>query len=364
MKGRAIIPLVLGLCVGLIAVKYLANTLQNAKGSTGEQQAIAVVRATRDIDGSQEITPDLVELVETTDETLVPARERVSSIDDVVGRVTAKPIPERAPVLQSMLAPPGTPPGMVGKIPDGFRAVSVKIDEVTGVAYQLRPGSWVDVIVVMDIITGTGRSGKETIAEVILQHVQVAAIGGATSAGADRRSSKVKPAKSVTLLVREQDVPKLHLAATRGKVTLALRGEDEQRTDKPASARESEVFATHLKPDRGKGDGASISSKVAMADSRTRQQARTRPRIPEPPHSLVVYRGSTQGDPLTVEQITFANAHSRTVVGIGRGPVSRTGHSQLDNELGTGASKAGSYDEKEYRHRQRYPSGSENTEVE
>lgn len=207
MKGRAIIPLVLGLCVGLVAVKYLVQTLQNAKGSTGASEAVSVVRATQDLESFQEITAEFVELVETSDDAFAPSQERITSLEDVIGRVTAKAIPERAPVLQSMLAPPDTLPGMVGRIPPGFRAVSVKIDEVTGVAYQLKPGSWVDVIVVMDIMTGSGRNAKETIAEVILQHVQVAAIGRSATGPTDGRGSKMKPAKSATLFVAEKDVP-------------------------------------------------------------------------------------------------------------------------------------------------------------
>ncbi len=99
MKGRAIIPLVLGLCVGLVAVKYLVNTLQDAKGSTAESKMISVVRATQDIAGYQEITAEFVELVETSDASLAPARERIGSLEDVIGRVTAKSIPERSPVV-------------------------------------------------------------------------------------------------------------------------------------------------------------------------------------------------------------------------------------------------------------------------
>ena len=140
MKTKAIIPLVLGLCVGLVAVKFLADSLQRAQGSTTDSSAkIPVVLAKQDIERFEEITAEMLELVETTDESLVPATERIAKIEDVAGRVTAKTIPQRSPILLSMLAPEGTPPGLYGMIKPGFRAVSVKIDEVTGVAYQLAP---------------------------------------------------------------------------------------------------------------------------------------------------------------------------------------------------------------------------------
>jgi Flp pilus assembly protein CpaB len=214
---------------------------------------------------------------------------------------------------------------MVGRIPVGFRAVSVKIDEVTGVAYQLKPGSWVDVIVVMDVITGTGRGSKETIAKVILQHVKVAAIGRLTSGPADGRGSKMKPAKSVTLLVLERDVPKLHLAATRGKVTLAMRGDDENTTDLPGIARESEVFNVF-----GDKKTPESNAQVAVATTRPKRAPFTQP-VRNEPHRVVVYHG-TPGGPSTVEQIIFENVRSRNVVELGRGPVNRDGRSLLDDD--------------------------------
>ncbi|MHC4695526.1 MAG: Flp pilus assembly protein CpaB [Planctomycetota bacterium] len=330
MKGRAIVPLVLGLCVGLVAVKYLVDTLQDAKGSTTESETISVVRATRDIDSFQKITLEFVELVETTDPTLAPSQERITSIEDVVGRVTAKAVPERAPILQSMLAPPDTPPGMVGRIPPGFRAVAVKIDEVTGVAYQLKPGSWVDVIVVMDVNSSTGRGGRETIAEVVLQRVQVAAIGRSVTRPSEGAGSKMKPAKSATLFVADRDVPKLHLAATRGKLTLAMRGDDRQTTAEPLTARGSEVFAYG----RENTPAPDPRPPAAAADL-----SRHRVTVADPPHSLVVYRGSTQGDSLMVEQIIFEDSGSRNIVGVGISPISRVGGSRVADEWGPAPSQ-------------------------
>lgn len=236
MKGKAIIPLVLGLGIGLVTVKFLVDTIRKAQASNQSQETITVIRASQDIDAYEAITADKVELVETVDSLLAPTNDRIGSLEEIEGRVAAKAIPQCAAVLKSMLAPEGTPAGMVGRIPPGFRAVSVKIDEVTGVAFQIKSGDWVDVIVVMDIDSST-RGRKETIAEVILQHVQVAAIGHTATGPTAESKSNMKPAKSATLLVREEDVPRLHLAGTRGKITLAMRGEDEQITERPPSAR-------------------------------------------------------------------------------------------------------------------------------
>lgn len=311
MKGKAIIPLILGLCVGLVAVKFLVDAVQKARGSTTGQEAIAVVRARVDIGSYQKITEDLVEIVETTDGTLAPSLQRISTLEEVVGQVTAKAIPQHAPVLKTMLAPEGTLPGMRGLVKQGFRAVSVRIDEVTGVAYQLQPGDWVDVIVVMDVDTGSGRGRRETVAEVILERVQIAAIGQATSgASTQQGGSRVKPAKSATLLVRVEDAPKLHLAATRGKLTLTMRGEDDTKQGNPMIARSTDVFGFNKRPEKEPPQQV-VTTKPARRPT------------PEPKHGVTIFTGFAKGTP-EVNQIIFASGDSRIIVGVSQGIISKT----------------------------------------
>ena len=202
MKAKAVIPLVLGLCIGLIAVKFGIDAIRSAKASSAVKQTITAVKAAQDIDVGTEITLEMVQIVETVPNEFIPAMERVEKPEDVVGRVADKYIPQNAAVLKSMLAPEGTTPGLVGQIPPGYRAISVKIDEVASVAYQIKPGDWVDVGVVMDIAGGRGRE-KNTIAEVIQQRVQVAAVGRSIAAPQNKDGAKGTSAKSVTLLVTE-----------------------------------------------------------------------------------------------------------------------------------------------------------------
>jgi pilus assembly protein CpaB len=261
----------------------------------------------------------MVEAVETPDSPFAPAQERFESVEKVTGRVTGKAIPKDAPVLKSMLAPEGTPAGMVGRIPAGFRAVSVKIDEVTGVAFQIQPGDWVDVIVVMDVDVGARR--KETIAEVILQHVQVAAIGRGSSPEANPSNARMQPAKSATLLVREPDVPKLHLAATRGKITLAMRGDDAETSDELPFARSDDVIEG-LKSLFNTGPTAAVPPTPKDEPPTTFTQPR-RQELP-PPHEVVVYRGAMGGRAgSNIERITFENAHSPNILEVNQGNPTR-----------------------------------------
>lgn len=309
MNRRAIIPLVVGLGIGLLVVKFAINAVRKAQASSVARQTVTVVRAKVNIAAHEEIQKDMVETVETADSLFTPANERMDKVETAIGRVTVRAITKNSPVLLSMLAPEGARPGMVGRIPQGFRAVSVKIDEVTGVAYQMQPGDWVDVIVVMDIDAGA-KLKKETIAEVILQHIQVAAIGYGTEPDAEKSPSKMKPANSATLLVQEEDVPKLHLAGTRGKITLAMRGEDDKSQNAPAVAYGREIT---------KGATPEPAAPVVAA-----QPAPVAPPPESDPCSVMVFHGETMtGQPTIVEQITFENAHTSRIMAITQGAPTR-----------------------------------------
>lgn len=324
MKGKAIIPLVLGLGVGLLAVKMLVDTLKKAKASNTEQRMVTVVRAKQDIGEYQEITKDLVEQIEIADSKLISATERMATAEDVIGRVSSKSIPQQSPILKSMLAPEGTQSGMSGRIEPGFRAVSVKIDEASAVAYQVKPGDWVDVIVVMDIQANNRRSGgskKQTIAEVILQRVQVGAIGQTTGGGpAGAPDAKVKPAKSATLIVREEDVAKLHLAGTKGKITLAMRGADDSVASTPIIARESEVFSYGRNQEEP--EELPVAPKVEPAPKTDIFANMFKPAEPEQPVGVTIYHGSPTGTP-KVEQFLFENNRTRNLLNVSDGPGSR-----------------------------------------
>lgn len=329
MKRKAIIPLLLGLGVGIVTVKLAIDTIRKAQAGNRAQVTVMVVQAKQDIAAFEVITAEMVTLLETADSSLVPESERIESLEDVLGRVSGKAIPMGSPVLRAMLAPEGTPSGMVGRIPPGFRAVSVKIDESTSVAFQLKPGDWVDVTVVMDVASGL-RGRKETIAETILQRIEVAAVGNTSNppegAGA---ATKVKPAKSATLFVREADVPKLHLASTRGKITLSMRGEkDNELIRNPAVANLNQI----IRGEEPQVVEAPSSEPAWLKFMQGLQAQQTAPAPKQPkvtkPYTVQVVRGTGDAKSPTVEtQITFKNKNSQKIVNVRFGPPSRSSES-------------------------------------
>ncbi|UCD29172.1 MAG: Flp pilus assembly protein CpaB [Planctomycetota bacterium] len=225
MKSRAIIPLILGLGVGVFAVKMFITVLKKAKGAS-QANVAQVVRARGLIDATVQINESMIEVVEVP-KAFIPA-DAFTDKSKVIGRVTNQMIPKGIPVLSSLLAPKGTMPGLTARIKEGARAVAVKIDEYAGVAGWLKPGCRVDVVVVMSA-SSTSRKTGGTISKVILQDVEVLAVGQSI----ETPGVEASLTRSVTLLVEPRDVPKLHLAATRGKLRLAMRGRED--SGKPPS---------------------------------------------------------------------------------------------------------------------------------
>ncbi len=234
MKSKAYIPLVVGLVVGVFAIKLTFDYVRKAKATTVAADG-AVVRARTTIPMAAEITKDMVEVVQMP-QALVPG-DAFTRKEDVVGRVTSSIIPKDMPIVGGLLAPKGTLPGVEARIPAGYRAVAVKIDESSGVAFLVKPGSRVDVVAVM---VQEGRN-NETISKTILHDIEVAAVGQDLGHNTDKGAVT---SKSVTLLVKPQDVPKLHLASQKGKILLAMRNQTDMSSRTTAETTEKMLLGT------------------------------------------------------------------------------------------------------------------------
>ncbi|MEE9293639.1 MAG: Flp pilus assembly protein CpaB [Phycisphaerae bacterium] len=236
MKKVAMIPLALGLLIGGIAIKLGLDTLQEAKAGA-RRKIITTVVAIAEIPATSIIEASMIKTVETP-ETPLLGKGYFTEAEKVVGRVPAYSIAQGVVLRESLLSPPGTPPGLAVRIQPGMRAVTVKVNEVTGVAYQIQPGARVDVIAVMAVVNREGT--RETVSRIILQDVEVGAVGRTLQASS--QDGKGRASKSVTLLVKSTDAPRLHLAQTRGKLTLALRSGDDNEIAEAHSATESELL--------------------------------------------------------------------------------------------------------------------------
>ncbi len=149
----------------------------------------------------------------------MPIQGAFTAPEPVVGRVVLYPLAANEPILDRQLASPGAGSGITVKIPDGMRAISLRSDEVVGVAGFLLPGTHVDVLVTLHTA-----NSPEPITTTVLQDVEILAAGQKTDPDPE---GKATTATVVTLLVKPEDAEKVVLASTQGSVHFVLRnGED------------------------------------------------------------------------------------------------------------------------------------------
>ena len=137
--------------------------------------------------------------------------------DEIVGRGIIVPLVKNEPILAAKLASKEAGSGLPPVIPEGMRAVSVRVNEVVGVAGYVLPGTRVDVVA-----TATPTMNQtDTTSKVVLANVQVLTAG--TRMEQDQEKGKPMQVTVVTLLVTPEQVERLALASTEGKIQLALR---------------------------------------------------------------------------------------------------------------------------------------------
>jgi pilus assembly protein CpaB len=213
-RMRVFIVLVLAIAAGGVFAFGTYNYVQNLPAKTTTIPTKPVVVAAVDLQVGAEIAKDDVRIINWP-ANAVPA-QAMSDPTQVIGRGLVMPMIENEPFLDLKLASKEAGAGLPPAIPPGLRAVSVKVNEVIGVAGYVLPGTRVDVVAT---VSPTQNSVDMT-SKVILTNVQVLAAG--TKIERDTKDKPI-PVTVVTLLVDPSQAERLTLAATEGKIQLALR---------------------------------------------------------------------------------------------------------------------------------------------
>jgi pilus assembly protein CpaB len=143
---------------------------------------------------------------------------KFSRVEELDGRVTAVPLAAGEPVVETKLAPKGVIPGLTALLPPDKRAMTMKVDEASGVAGFLNPDNRVDVLVTVD----KGDYNKDPISKVILQNLKVLGTGQRIEKTAGEKPQVVP---TVTLEVTPAEGERLALAVREGMISLVLRNQ-------------------------------------------------------------------------------------------------------------------------------------------
>ncbi len=189
-----------------------------------------VVAAASDIKlGTVLSAPDLT----TTDIQGTVPKGAILKPESVIGRGVISDIYQGEPILESRLAPQGSGGGMASTIPNGMRAMAVRVDQVVGVAGFVTPGLRVDVLASGVPPGAEGNQGTET--KTILQNIQVLSAGTDIQKDAEGKPQQVQV---VNLLVTPEQAQTLSLATTELRIQLVLRN--------PLDTKVSEVQGTAM----------------------------------------------------------------------------------------------------------------------
>ncbi len=196
----------------LLLYRLLINRPPAAKAA---QTSVQIALASRNIEVGTVLKEDDVRLSDWPGAVPVGA---ITKVQDAVGRGVTTALYAKEPIIESRLAPKGAGGGLAATIPQGMRAVAVRVNEVVGVAGFVVPGMRVDVLISGNRPGGNAAQGTQT--RTLLQNLEV------LSAGQDfKKDAEGKPVmvQVVNLLVTPEQAEQLSLAANMTTIQLVLR---------------------------------------------------------------------------------------------------------------------------------------------
>lgn len=252
---RAIWMLVISMVLGVVVV-VMAGSRVASSTVAANKVAVAAV----DIELGSKLNPQLLTIIDWPQGSTPEGT--FSDMKELQDRVLKTSVLRGEAILSSKLAPVGAAGGLSAVIADGKRAMTVRVNDVVGVAGFALPGNYVDILVNTLQETGKENETKPT-TRTVLEHVLVLAI--AQEAGRD--DTKPKVVSAVTLEVSPADAEKIDLARNVGTLSLVLRNQIDKGTVATNGFTKSQLF----------GDEAPKAIAVTKAAPKT--VARSKPTI-------------------------------------------------------------------------------------
>jgi pilus assembly protein CpaB len=235
MRNNNIVILVVALVLGGLAALLARNWLvSHAQSSTNGTMVVAGVPLSF---GALLTGDNLTEIPWTTGSLPDGAYATKRDVLKDGRRMALAAISRNEPILRDKITAPGQLATLSTVLEPGKRAVTVRVDDVRGVAGFIQPGDRVDVVLIR---TEAETKTKEGFSDIILQSAKVLAIDQLTGERTDRATI----AKAVTLEVSEEDAQKILLAGNIGRLSLILRQPDEAKSDTVRRVTERDLNTT------------------------------------------------------------------------------------------------------------------------
>ncbi|OGP70486.1 MAG: Flp pilus assembly protein CpaB [Deltaproteobacteria bacterium RBG_13_58_19] len=239
-----VLALVFGTTATFMAISWLKGQSQK---QAQEVKTAPVVIAAKEIGPAMALAGDQLVVRRWPQENC--PQGGFATVEEVMGRVSAYPFGAGEPILEVKLAPKGMAPGLTALLPPEKRAMTVKVDEASGVAGFLTPDNRVDVVVSVD----KGSFSENPVAKMVLQNLRVLGTGQKIE---KRPGDKPQVVPTVTLEVTPEEGERLALAAQEGHLSLILRGQQDQQVVQTNGVRTNDLLggsagvATSTEPEK------------------------------------------------------------------------------------------------------------------
>lgn len=273
---RTILVILIGLVTATAASFGVYLAVRSIPQQRVEVAEIHTVVAARPLAMGTYITPADLKLVPWPAANPVPGS--FTSFDQVVNRGVITNIAENEPLTETKLAKVGAGAGLPPTIPEGMRALSVRVNEIVGVAGFVVPGTRVDVLVSLDL-------ENDTLTRVVVSNVQVLAAGTAYDQERARQEGKPIPTNVVTLLVTPEDAERITLAQGEGQIMLTLRNPLDQVPTQSTGARRASLLGPTPPPPVKK-----------VIEGRTVVRAAPKPPPPPPKYTVETIRAAKRSE--------------------------------------------------------------------
>ena len=224
------------LLLALVAVVLAAHWITDQGAATNKRVAVAMA----DIPLGARVTTEMVNMVEWPSNAMPPGA--ITDPKQLDTRVTRTAIERGEPIMESKLAPAGTTGGLSAVVAQGKRAMTVRVNDVVGVAGFALPGNFVDILVnTQEEARGDLRDGSvrdQAISKIVLERILVLAVAQESN----RDDTKPKVVNAVTLELTPDQVEKLDLARSVGTLSLVLRNQIDPKTADTAGATKNSLL--------------------------------------------------------------------------------------------------------------------------
>jgi pilus assembly protein CpaB len=236
---RAVVMIIVAVLIGVVAVVLASQWI--TKQTTSSAGSVVVARI--DVDLGTRLTPEMLKTIPWPSGNVPSGALSDPKILD--GRVLKVSVQRDEPILEYKLAPLGTKGGLSAVVAEGKRAITVRVNDVIGVAGFALPGNYVDILVnTTDDTRGNPSNKDQTISKTVLEHILVLAV----AQEATRDDTKPKVVNAVTLEVTPEQAEKLDLARSVGSLSLVLRNQVDSEPTETVGVTKQQLLHGEIEP--------------------------------------------------------------------------------------------------------------------